>query len=196
MGISLVATISEVANVQSTMSDYLKASILTAFVTSIISILGFIVTNITLSRNFKNELRKQKTSLHIEKMSTIPFKILELMDNMIKSNNDFNGLNEFKELLNVIYSYGSEKAIIIVSLMQKENYDMANGRNNGNKYRIMVLYVLLATQIKYDVTGIKISPDSWYKMKLTDYEANKDKFKECNNKLVSELNLIDSFKIK
>ncbi len=61
---------------------------------------------------------------------------------------------------------------------------------------MMASYVLLATQIKYDVTEISVSPELWFQMRLTDYEVNKVEFKNANNKLIDELKLKKEFKIK
>ena len=44
--------------------------------------------------------------------------------------------------------------------MQKENYEKAKTKQ-FEKYRAISLYTLLATQIKYDVTGIAVSPEFW-----------------------------------
>lgn len=44
------------------MSDDLKGAIITAVVTGFISIIGFIVTNLSMRKNFKNELIKQRDS--------------------------------------------------------------------------------------------------------------------------------------
>lgn len=49
------------------MSDDLKGAIITAVFTSIVSIIGFILTNKNMSKNLKNELKKEKTTLHIQK---------------------------------------------------------------------------------------------------------------------------------
>ena len=57
------------------------------------------------------------------------------------------------------------------------------------KYRAISLYTLLATQIKYDVTGIAVSPEFWLQMKLNDYSVSKSEFKKANNLIVKELNL-------
>nr|WP_308742088.1 hypothetical protein [uncultured Anaerocolumna sp.] len=166
-------------------------------VPAIISILGYFVTTLTISKNFKNELSKQKSNLHIEKMSTIPYKVLMLLegiqDNSLKEDEL---LSEIKILINTIYSYGSKEAIELVSLMQKENYAMAIETGTVNKYRLMSFYVLLATQIKYDVTGILVSPNLWFQMKLVNYQDVKEKIKEANNKLVDELELNKKFKIE
>mgnify|MGYP000803527338 CR=1 FL=1 len=51
------------------------------------------------------------------------------------------------------------------------------------KYRAISLYTLLATQIKYDVTGIAVSPEFWLQMKLNDYSVSKSEFKKANNLL-------------
>lgn len=67
------------------MSDDLKGAIITAIVTGVISIIGFIVTNMSMRRNFKNELIQQRDSLALEKMATMPFKVLDMMDRMINA---------------------------------------------------------------------------------------------------------------
>lgn len=188
------------------MSDDLKGAIITALVTGIISIIGFIVTNASMKKDFKNELKKQRDSVALEKMSTMPYEILELMDEMfesvkVKNENQKKRIvdknyERFKEIMNKIYSYGSEDAIKIVSLMQKENYEANGNTDNMNKYRNISVYVLLATQIKYDVTEILVNTELWMQMRLTDYAANKEKIKQEMNKLVDELELRKEFKIK
>ena len=59
----------------------------------------------------------------------------------------------------------------------------------------MYLYVLLATQIKFDVTGTYVNPEQWFKMRLTDYDKNRDEIRKANNKLVDELELNIKMKI-
>lgn len=174
------------------MSDDLKGAVITALVTGIISIIGFFITNISMRKNFKNELIKQRDSIALEKMSTVPFEVLDLMDRMIKSKqawNEKSELRNFTKMMNEIYSYGSEKAIALVALMQKENYAINGDINKMNKFRLMSSYVLLATQIKYDVTGTYVNPEFWFRMRITDYEKNRDEIKVANNKLVRELDL-------
>lgn len=127
------------------MSDDLKGAIITAVVTGFISIIGFIVTNLSMRKNFKNELIKQRDSIALEKMSTMPFEVLDLMDRMIKANNGRIGkteLDSFKKMMNSIYSYGSERAISLVALMQEENYAANGDSSKLDKFRVMSLYVL------------------------------------------------------
>lgn len=123
----------------------MKGAIITAIVTGIISIIGFVVTYNSMKKNFKNELEKEKTSVHIEKMSTIPYFILELLGKITKSQ----GQGDILNVMNTVYAYGSEKAIFIAATMQKENYEKA-GTDQFEKYRVNSLYTLLATQIKCD----------------------------------------------
>lgn len=181
------------------MSDDLKGAIITALVTGIISIIGFVVTNLTMRKNFKNELIKQRDSIALEKMATMPFEVLDLMDRIIKSKGNWNEnleLEKFKNMMNEIYSYGSEKAISLVALMQKENYATNGDASKMDKFRVMSLYVLLATQIKFDVTGIYVNPELWFRMRITDYEKNRENVKTANNQLVKELGLSDKMIIK
>lgn len=201
--IYILSAVVNLANEKNVMSDELKGAIITALVTGIISVIGFIVTNASMKKSFKNELKRQRDNIALEKMSTMPYQVLLLMDEMIEAGRVQNEIQKIKnieentkhlkELMNTIYSYGSEQAIKIVSLMQKENYTF-NG--NIDKYRMLSEYVLLATQIKYDVTEISVSPELWFQMRLTDYASNKIQFKQANNKLIDELNLRKEFQIR
>lgn len=202
----LLSMTAYLANESGGMSDDLKGAIITALVTGMISIIGFIVTNASMKKNFKNELKRQRDSVALEKMSTMPYEVLVLMDKMIelgkikdetqKRKTMEQNLKHFKEIMNTIYSYGTEKSIKIVSLIQKENYAANEKTTPLDKYRMMSSYILLATQIKYDVTEISVSPELWFQMHLTDYEANREELMNANNKLVKELKLKDEFKIK
>lgn len=85
------------------MSEELLGVIITSGVTSIISVIGFIVTYKSMKRNFKEELEKEKTSIHIEKMSSIPYEILKLMDNIMQTGGKGDFLNDFTSLINGYY---------------------------------------------------------------------------------------------
>ena len=176
------------------MSDDLKGAIITAVLTSIISIIGFILTNWNMSKNLKNELKKEKTTVHIQKMSEVPYSILCLMDKMIKKPSSEEILDEFRKIMNTVCAYGSKDAIRIASTMQSENYELAE-EEQRNTYRTLSFYSLLVTQIKYDVTNIVNSPELWFKLKINDYKNSRDKMIEENNKIIDELDLNKDFKI-
>lgn len=205
MTISLLEMLRE-SNESRRMSDDLISAIITALVTGIISIIGFVVTNNSIKKNFRNELKQQRDNMALEKMSAMPYEVFVLMDEMFESRKGRNetqskrvleqNSKHFKEIMNTIYSYGSEKSIETVSFMQKEIYDAKRNDISLDRYRLMSLYVLLATQIKYDITEISVSPGLWFQMRLSDYEANKDKFKYANNQLIDELKLRNEFRIR
>lgn len=180
------------------MSDELKGVIITTVVTAIISIIGFLVTFFSLRKSFKDELRKQKSTIALDKMAVMPYEVLTLLDKMMDTNPNRNTeeIKYYKSLMNTIYSYGSQKAISLLSLMQKENYELRLQNVGADRYRMMASYILLATQIKYDVTGVETNPEKWFVMRITDYEENRQLFKNANNKLVNELNLNREFLIK
>ena len=171
-----------------------EISLITALISGGVSGMGFVVTYKSMKNNFREALKKEKTSIHIEKMSPIPYEILNLVDNFMRAGAKEVFLQEFTVLLNTIYAYGSEKAIKIAATLQKENYSLRN-RTSDLNYRLALLYILLATQIKSDVTGIEISPEFWLEMKFSDYVQNEDGFKTANNVIVKELNLSEKFLI-
>lgn len=169
---------------------------------TIVSIVGFVITIVTMKRSFKNELQKSRDSIALEKMTEMPFTVLELFDEMMKGSNtpqDRYG-EEYRKMMNTILSYGSGSAITIISVIQKMVYSQNDSSNSSDNtldiYKLTALYILLATQIKYDVTGIAISPDLWFQTRITDYAINKEEFKTANNKLVEELQLNKLFVIQ
>lgn len=187
-------------------SDELLGVVITAGIPALISVVGFIVTYCSMKKSFKNELSHERDSVALEKMSEIPLKVIDLFEQINisshiqnpKKQQEFinNTAKLLSTIMNTTYSYGSEKAIKLMSMMQSENYYLEANPSQGDTYRIMAFYVLLATQIKYDVTEIAISPELWYRMKIKDYETQKENIINANNKIVKELNLINEFLIK
>ena len=74
---------------------------------------------------------------------------------------------------------------------------MAFGNNIADRdsYELITMYILLATQIKYDVTGIFVSPEKWYEMRINDYEINKKKMQLANNNVAKKFGLNKKFYI-
>ncbi|WP_373774390.1 hypothetical protein [Streptococcus ferus] len=187
------------------MNSEIITTLISVGASSFISIIGFVITNTSLKKSFKNEMRKSRDNVALEKMSTMPYEILELWDDMMeidkvkslsqKSNKQKENLAKFKRIMNVTYSYGSENVIKIVALMQKENYEAENQQIEQDVYRMASTFVLLTTQIKYDVTEIAVSPSLWFQMRLKDYTDQEELYKKANNQLVDELNLNNEFKI-
>lgn len=200
---------------------------LTILIPAFITLLGFVVTYFSLRKSFKDEIRKQKSNIALDKMSTIPFETLDLYEKIMtpirvqKQIAEIEGKNniskgdqvriqklktEMREagdsiydkmtnLYNTIYAYGSIEAIKIVSSMQKINYGLKTDASNEERFIIMAHMILLASQVKKDVTSITVNPEQWFEMKLTDYGEKRDLFDPLVNKVVDDLGLNEGFKI-
>lgn len=199
----------------------------TILIPAFITLLGFVITYFSLQKSFKDEIKKQKSNIALDKMSTIPYETLDLYETIItpirvkKQINAIEGKGNISKsdrvriqkmkaemaeaedslydkmsyLHNTIYAYGSRDAIKIVSTMQKDNYKLGENPSQEEKYIITVYMILLASQVKKDVTNIVINPRQWLEMKITDYEANREIFDRLVNRAVDELELDESFKI-
>lgn len=179
------------------MSDTIKAALISAMIPALISIIGFIATNRSVKRDFKNESLKQRNEIALNKMATMPMRILELLGTI----NETGGQNEelakeFDGFMNEVYAYGSENAIALISKIQKDNMFFGDNVADRNSYELIAMYILLATQIKYDVTGIIVSPEKWYEMRMNDYEINREKMRLANNNVVKMFELNKRFYIK
>ena len=176
------------------------AVILAACIPAVVTIIGFIVTYFLNKRNFKEEVNKAKVDATLEKISDLPYKILTLMDTMLQKNktkgNEQANLRLFQEIMSLTFAYGSKDAITIVSSMQETNYLLAKEPDKVDKNKMIAYYILLACQVKYDLTGIKINPEYWYRMRMTDYKAMKENLDNATNKIVDELQLEDFLLVK
>ncbi len=176
------------------------AVILAACIPAVVTIIGFVVTYFLNKRNFKEEVNKAKVSTTLDKISDLPYKILTLMDTMLQKNKSKNheqtNLKLFQEIMSLTFAYGSKEAILIVSSMQEANYLLSRDPDKVDKNDIIAYYILLACQVKYDLTGIKINPEYWYRMRLTDYKAMKENLDKATNKIVHELQLEDFLSVK
>lgn len=179
------------------MSDTIKAALISAMIPAMISIIGFIATNRSVKRDFKNEILKQRNEIALNKMATKPMRILELLGTIIETGGQNEELaKEFDGFMNEVYAYGSENAIALISKIQKDNMFFGDNVADRNLYELIAMYILLATQIKYDVTGIIVSPEKWYEMRMNDYEINREKMRLANNNVVKMFKLNKRFYIK
>lgn len=208
------------------MSDELLGAIITAIVTSIISIIGFIVTNISMRKSFKNELTRERDGIALEKMATIPYETLDFYDLTMKSGRVEEELETYlvgnlskqqliekkrleqeqqmvaeqllekmNYLYNTIYAYGSPTAIKIVSKMQSSNYALTENSTEEERLKILAYMILLATQVKKDVTTVVVNPKYWLQLRINDYHINHEKIDAVINAAIKELKLDKKFKI-
>ena len=174
--------------------------LIAACIPAFISILGFIVTYFLNKRNFTEEVQKQKVNIHLDKISDLPYVVQELLDFILEKNKqkDFEKtfLSRFKNLMSTIFAYGSKDAISLIVNMQELNYQSASAPDKVDSNMLIAYYTLLICQIKYDLTGIEINPEFWYRMKLTDYSKSKQKLDKANNEIVKNLRLSPFLNIK
>jgi hypothetical protein len=181
------------------MSNEVSAALVSAIITSIITIIGFIVTYKMNKRNYKEELNNSKTTLNIEKLQSIILDVSNLMNN---PNNI--SVDTYQELVSKILSYGSLDSIKILTHMQTTLYNRNNDETSGKKfsdkenqdYTVFTLscYSMLIAQIKYDLTGEIIPPLTYAKIKLTDFSKLENEFYIKINTIIDELNLNEKFK--
>lgn len=163
------------------------------YLTEIVAVLGFIISYLLNKRNLKDEIAKTKMDKSLEKMEDVPVTILSLHDEVMAANKTNNNKslqqvgNKYKELYNTIFCYGTKEAITIVSAMLENSY-----QENGDTDKVLIYNILLLCQVKFDFTGVEISPDFWYRMKITNYATRRDVIVEKTNTIVKELEL-DSF---
>lgn len=171
------------------------AVILSASITAFVTILGFVVTYFLNKRNFREEVIKQKVNIHLDKIAELPYKIQELIDLIVENKND-ELFSKFKELMTTILAYGSKDAIILVTNMQELSFTMSEKPNILDYDKVIVCYILLLCQVKYDLTGIEINPEFWYRMRRKDYPTIKQSIIDTCNEIVISLELSEFLKIK
>lgn len=155
-------------------------SIFTIFVT----IIGFIVTYIIAKKQIKNEMRKQKLNITLSKLDKVLYDLVTYMHKIKKGNID---VNEFAEILHTIYAYGSKKIIMLTLEIQKTNYNFEKSKVN----ELLVMYSLLISQIKYELTEEVLSPEAWFILNISDY--NNGSMKQEVIKIIDEK--VDFYKL-
>ena len=171
--------------------------LMTVIIPAGVTIIGFVINYFVLNKSIKDQVSKKKTDISLEFLSKAPLLSLELFDNIREQKQD-KMLEIFIELANTVFAYGSKDAIKILAELQQNNYKIAINSENKDLYKTMAYYIILTCQIKGDLTGIKINPEFWYKLKLNDYGFNptvKQGLINATNQVVEELQLEDYLKI-
>ena len=177
------------------MGDEIIAALISTSITSVITIIGLIVTYKMNKRNYKEELKNNKTTLNIEKLQSIILDVSNLLNNPNNISPE-----KYQLLVSNILSYGSLDAIKILTYLQSSLYNNQNvklennEKNNNQTILTITAYCLLITQIKYDLTGEILPPLAYAKIKLTDFKHLENEFYIKNNEIISELHLNENFK--
>lgn len=161
------------------------------FISSLITIVGFVVTYLLTSKNLKDEIQKTKGNKAIELMQEVPYSLLEFINGLGKLD-EKEALNNFNKVISTICAYGSPKAVKLLEGYQKEVFNKTSPNPN-----ILFAYLgLLISQIKFDITGEIMSPESWLIIKIKDYTRIQNDIAKTMNNLVDKNKLDKRFKIE
>ena len=165
-------------------------------VSILITIGGFIFTSINITKKFENEIRKTKQEVSINEMQSIPydlFFLMEMPEESKKGSGKYSKKNfqAYKGIMAKILCYGSYDVIRIAIHTQRNSY---NPFPESIQWSMLILYSLLIVQIKFDITGTVISPESYFKIKISDYEIKMENDMRSEiNRLVKLLDLNKGF---
>ena len=70
-------------------------------------------------RNFKSEIDREKININLDKIADLPYKIQELMNTILNQGANAKTISDFKELMSLIFAYGSKEAIMLMTNMQQ-----------------------------------------------------------------------------
>ncbi len=157
-------------------------------------------------QNAGNDAQLEQHKLQLEKLNGLQDTVYEFIS-MLERQYAYPDVNipSFSELCNRIFStvtsYGSTDSVKIVTEIKKRVYLASNNSVDLPASDLIALFVLLAAQVKYDVTNVKTSPDTWYiTNNYKSVELNFNNFytdsAEFINKTIKELHLKNIPKIR
>lgn len=164
------------------------------FITVAVTVLGFIITYKMTAKSFGNEIRKTKISHNVEIIHSLPFDLCKLMSKIQKSKGKKLNANEYEGLITKIFAYGSKDAVNIATEIQQTLYRAA-ATNEDCGRKLLILFSILITQLKYDISDESITPESWFKLYINDYENERKALAKEINQLISEFSLNEKFYI-
>lgn len=174
-------------------------------ISSLVTIIGFFISFLVIKRELNNSLHIQHNEFLMKKMDDI---IEMINDNILytldifKSNKTENSAFNLSQRLELLYKkilpYGTYKDIMILETIQTAAYSWEIKKEkykNYNLYFIANMYLLMC-QIKMEMTGIIVNPESLFRMKFSDYESKKADLTLMVNDTVNNLDLCKKFLIK
>lgn len=184
-----IQSVSGIANQSSFLIEHIDT-----VVTVLITVIGFVVTYLLTKKNFKDEIKKSKITLAAKQIQTLPYDICQLMDAMIKGTQD-DIVKQYGSILSKVLAYGSSQAVKIAIKMQRMSYDSTSASRLDDRLPMFAAYSLLITQLKFDLTSEIIPPESWFQLRMNDYEKIQTKMRKSINYLIKELDLNNAFRV-
>ena len=162
-----------------------------------VTILGFVITYKLTTRTFGNEIKKSKIDQNVEAMHSLPLELCNMMSKIQKSqgNKKKVSTDEYENLMTRIFAYGSKDAVALAVEIQQTFYKVAKTNEDCGQY-LLVLFALLITQLKYEISDEIISPESWFKLTINDYATARDSIVEEINSTIRTLDLNKKFYVR
>lgn len=157
---------------------------------ALISLIGIVINYLVTKGTVKREINKYQKTIIIDKSSEIMSKAFNLFN--IKTSEMTT--EKYIELQKEIYCYSSKKATELFSIVMEESYKLPD----TDTRRMFAALTLFMAQMKFDISGEIISPDTILKIRIKDYDSNIEFKRDINskiNQLILELNLNKKFKI-
>lgn len=162
-----------------------------------VSIVGNVVAIILNKMEFTYSIQKMKSEQQLSTLYGMQRELLHLVDDIchdIHGNlrRDYGKI--WHEKYEMILCYGSKDAMRIAEYIQNLILEGIDDGVSCPLSRLLGAMLLLSMQIKYDTTGVKSSPKSWYIGRYTTQRVFKvgdfyDQSREDINSIVDELKL-------
>jgi len=161
-------------------------------VPAFVTIIGFVITYFLTRSDIKRETDKKKTNIYLNELSSLPLEIIDVIELLYRNSKDYS--DKIYEIIDKILAYGAKDSIKIVASMQEDIHKLID--DPKAKTKTTYYMILLSCQLKYDMTGIQMSPDYFYRAKVYDYSKGREDVIKNNNDIVNELSLKKFLKIK
>ena len=166
----------------------------TSGVTIAITVIGFIVTYFLSRKNLSNEILKFKQTSQVDQIKDLAFLLCDLMYKMQDLRKiTQKSIDSYAEIMNRIIAYASKDAVNISIWAQRVNFEKSSsGQVN---FVPLVALALLISQLKYDASAEIIPADTWFRLRINDYEScgMKTEVEKLIKETVKELNLNKGF---
>ncbi len=163
----------------------------------VVTIFGFFITYKLTTKTFSNEIRKSKIDHNVEAIHSLPLELCNMMSKIQQSKGSKNAVSasEYEKLMTKIFAYCNKDSVAIAVEIQQTFYKINKTNEDYGQY-LLVLFALLITQLKYEISDEIISPESWFKLKITDYETSRDTMVDEINQTIKNLDLNKKFIVK
>ena len=162
-----------------------------------VTILCFFITYKLTTKTFGNEIKKSKIDQNVEAIHSLPLELCNMMSKIQKSQGSKNTVSasEYESLMTKIFAYGSKDSVAIAIEIQQTFYRVNKTGEDCGQY-LLVLFSLLITQLKYEISDEIIFPESWFKLKINDYDTVREKMIDKINHVVKTFELNKKFMVK